>query len=93
MFTPGALFRSAPPDQLFDVIAALGDVVEVGPLELACWRGVQQQAVHAEAVAARSDSQSPQPRDDPEVAVVIDGDKPGVDQRSVGGKAARHGIG
>ena len=62
------------------MIAALGDVVEVGPFQLACGRGVQQQATCVEAalpgtVASRRSRSTMR-----HVAIAIDGNKPRAHQ-------------
>ena len=68
------------------MIAALGDVVEVGPFQLACGRSIQQQATCVEARATGNSGQPPQPVDDGHVAIAIDGNKPRAHQR---GRSAR----
>ena len=80
-------------DQALDVVAALGDMVEIRPFQLACRCCVQQQAVHVVAGAVRHRRQPPQAVDRRHVAVAVDGNEPRAYQRRFVGEAAVNGIG
>ena len=66
-----------------DVVARLGDVIEVRPLELPGGRRVEQKRVRVVPCAGGTGRQSMQPVDDRDVSVFVDRDEPRSHERSV----------
>ena len=64
------------------VIPVIGNVIEIGPLELTRWSGVQQQALQVKPGGGVDSGQSPQSVDDPDSGTMIEDYKPRTNQRS-----------
>ena len=74
--------------QPLDMVPVSGHMVEIGPVEFAPGGGVQQQAVDIEPRFGRSESEPIEPVDGLQVAVIVDGNEPGADERRVIAEAA-----
>ena len=74
--------------QPLDMVAVAGHMVEIRPVELARARGIEEQAVHVGSRPGRGVYEPVEPVDGLQVAVIVDGNQPGPDERLVMTEAA-----